>query len=65
MGYIEIFEMNENGAGWKNLNEVSDDVKLEIELGILTNDVKILCVNCLVEIPSGSGNYCKNHLPKQ
>jgi hypothetical protein len=23
MGYIEIFEMNSNGAGWKNLDENS------------------------------------------
>lgn len=64
MGYIEIFSIDENGAGWKNLNELSDSEKLDLELGILFDDVKILCVNCLVEIPKGSGSYCVKHTPK-
>jgi len=34
MGYIEIFRMNENGAGWVDLSEATPDEMLSIEIGL-------------------------------
>jgi hypothetical protein len=35
MGYIEIFRMNEEGAGWVDLAEATPDELFNIELGLL------------------------------
>ena len=35
MGYIEIFRMNEEGAGWVDLAQATPDELLNIELGLL------------------------------
>lgn len=35
MGYIEIFRMDENGAGWVDLSEATPDEMFKIELGLL------------------------------
>ena len=35
MGYIEIFRMNENGAGWVDLSEATPDELFDIEVGLL------------------------------
>jgi len=35
MGYIEIFRLNENGAGWVDLSEATSDELLNLELGLL------------------------------
>jgi hypothetical protein len=34
MGYIEVFTMNEEGAGWLDLSDVPAEVLLELELGL-------------------------------
>ena len=34
MGYIEIFRINENGAGWVDLSEATPNELLEIEIGL-------------------------------
>lgn len=34
MGYIEIFRMNENGAGWIDLSEATPDELLNLEIGL-------------------------------
>jgi len=34
MGYIEIFRMNENGAGWVDLSEATPDELLNLEIGL-------------------------------
>ena len=60
MGYIEIFEMNENGAGWVSLENASASSKLDLELAILTKaEMKMLCFVCHKEI--AKGNVCVNH----
>ena len=60
MGYIEVFEMNSNGAGWVDLENVSTSTLLDLELAILTKaEMKMLCFKCHVEIPRG--NVCINH----
>ena len=35
MGYIEIFRMNEEGAGWVDLSEATPDEMFNIELGLV------------------------------
>lgn len=60
MGYIEIFEMNSEGAGWVSLENASADTKLDLELAILTNaPMQMLCFKCHTPIPRG--NVCVNH----
>ena len=60
MGYVEIFEMNSNGAGWVSLENASSDTKLDLELAILTNaPMQMLCFKCHTPIPKG--NVCVNH----
>ena len=60
MGFIEIFEMNSEGAGWVSLENASADTKLDLELALLTKaEMKMLCFKCHVEI--SRGNVCVNH----
>ena len=35
MGYIEIFRMNDEGAGWVDLSEATPDEMFNLELGLL------------------------------
>ena len=34
MGYIEIFRMNDEGAGWVDLSEATPDELLTLEIGL-------------------------------
>ena len=34
MGYIEIFRMNEEGAGWVDLSEATPNEMLDIEISL-------------------------------
>jgi len=34
MGYIEIFRVNDEGAGWVDLTEATPDELLTLELGL-------------------------------
>lgn len=71
MGYIQIFTADENGAGWKDFDELTEDEKLslEVDVDLATagfEEIKLLCVVCLVPIASGQGHcYCPRHLPKE
>jgi len=57
MANLEIFEMNENGAGWVSLENASASTKLDLEIALLTKaEVKMLCFKCHIEIPRG--NVC-------
>lgn len=57
---LEIFRLNENGAGWVDFSEATASEKLDLELAILTNaEIKMHCFKCHVEIPRG--NVCVNH----
>ena len=35
MGYIEIFRIDQNGAGWVDLSEATSDELFNIEVGLL------------------------------
>ena len=39
MGYIEIFRMNDEGAGWVDLSEATPDELLNLELGLLNEGI--------------------------
>lgn len=57
---IEIFEINENGAGWVSLENASQSSKIDLEWAVMNKaEVKMLCFKCHVEIPRG--NVCVNH----
>ena len=57
---IEIFRLNENGAGWVDIEDATTAELLDLELAIVTKaEVKMLCFKCHVEIPRG--NVCVNH----
>jgi hypothetical protein len=34
MGYIEIFRMNEEGAGWVDLSKATPEEVLDLEIGL-------------------------------
>jgi hypothetical protein len=34
MGYIEIFRLDENGAGWVDLEDATEEEKLNLEIGL-------------------------------
>lgn len=34
MGYIEIFRLDEQGAGWVDINDATPEEKLNIEIGL-------------------------------
>jgi len=60
MANLEIFEINENGAGWVSLENATTSEKLDLELAILTKaEMKMLCFVCHKEI--AKGNVCVNH----
>jgi hypothetical protein len=57
---IEIFRLNENGAGWVSLENATDSELLDLELAIVTKaEMKMLCFVCHKEI--AKGNVCENH----
>jgi hypothetical protein len=35
MGYIEIFRIDNDGAGWVSLEDATPDEKLNLEIGLL------------------------------
>ena len=59
MSNLEIFRINENGAGWVDFSDATADEKLNVEIGILTNDFQMNCYWCHKPIPRG--NACVNH----
>jgi hypothetical protein len=61
---LEFIKINNDGVNTKSFDELTNDEKIDLELAILVDDVKMLCVNCLVEIPKGSGFFCNSHIPK-
>ena len=57
---LEIFRINEQGAGWVSLDEATTSEKLDLELAIITNaPMQMLCFKC--HTPIAKGNVCVNH----
>jgi hypothetical protein len=63
MGYVEVFQMDNEGAGWVSLDALSIGDKVEIELSLMSNPVvQLLCPVCLVPVASGQGtSLCESH----
>jgi hypothetical protein len=60
MSNVEIFRLNEQGAGWVDLSEATTAELLDLELAITFNaPVQMLCFKCHTPIPKG--NVCVNH----
>lgn len=59
MGKLEIFRIDENGAGWVDFSEATKDEKMSVELGIMTNSIQMNCYWCHKPIPKG--NSCELH----
>ena len=60
MSNLEIFEMNENGAGWVLLENATPSTKIDLEWAIANNaTVQMQCFKCHTPIPKG--NVCVNH----
>ena len=69
MGFVEIISFDENGVTKKNLNELSFDERLSLEVDVDLalaglEKTQLLCVTCYKPIPSGLGHsYCETHKP--
>jgi hypothetical protein len=57
---LEIFRIDENGAGWVSLENATVSEKLDLELAITTNaEMQMNCYWCHKPIPRG--NACALH----
>mgnify|MGYP006284381687 CR=1 FL=1 len=62
MGYIKTFIMDNQGAGWKSFDELTDEELVQLEIGLMTNDVQLVCVTCFKPIQGGTGStFCDEH----
>lgn len=59
MANLEIFRIDENGAGWVDFSEATSDEKMNIELGLMTKQFQMLCIKCHKAIEKG--NVCVAH----
>ena len=60
MSNIEIFRLNEQGAGWVSLEDATTSELLDLELAITFNaPMQMLCFKCHTPIPKG--NVCASH----
>jgi hypothetical protein len=60
MSNIEIFRLNEQGAGWVSLEDATTAELIDLELAVTFNaPMQMLCFKCHTPIPKG--NVCVNH----
>jgi hypothetical protein len=60
MSQLEIFRIDNDGAGWVPLSEATTSELLDLELAITFNaPMQMLCFVCHTPIPRG--NVCLNH----
>jgi hypothetical protein len=57
---MEIFRLDEQGAGWVDIESATTAELLDLELAIITKaPMQMLCFKCHTPIPKG--NVCVNH----
>lgn len=57
---LEIFRMNNEGAGWVSIDEATTSELLDLELAVVTSaPVQMMCFKCHTPIPRG--NVCATH----
>ena len=67
MGILEVFVADENGAGWKNIFDLTADERNELEVDVILAAMnlqpsELLCFTCLAPIPDGTGSsFCDKH----
>lgn len=61
MGFVKVFQMDANGAGYVDIRDLSTSDRIDIEMAILTGNSGVLCHVCKIEIPRGTGNSCTAH----
>jgi hypothetical protein len=60
MSSLEIFRLDEQGAGWVSLEDATTAELLDLELAITFNaPMQMLCFKCHTPIPKG--NVCASH----
>ena len=60
MSTVEIFRLDEQGAGWVSLEDATTAELLDLELAVTFNaPMQMLCFKC--HIPISKGNVCVNH----
>jgi hypothetical protein len=60
MSTVEIFRLDEQGAGWVSLEDATTAELLDLELAITFKaPMQMLCFKCHIPIPKG--NVCVNH----
>jgi hypothetical protein len=60
MSSLEIFRLDEQGAGWVSLEDATTAELLDLELAITFNaPMQMLCFKCHTPIPKG--NVCVTH----
>lgn len=62
---IQIISMNKDGVTTRNIEELSKDELIDIELAIMTsdpNDNTLLCIKCHKPFQGGvRSSYCETH----
>jgi hypothetical protein len=60
MGKLEVFQLDENGAGWVEFSDAPIEVQDKVKEGIINNtSIKMLCFVCHISIEKG--NVCEKH----
>jgi hypothetical protein len=62
MGFIKAFIMDNNGAGWVGLDELTEEEKAQLEIAIAKQESGLACVICYLPILAGTGNTCEKHI---
>jgi hypothetical protein len=67
MGILDVFVVDENGAGWKSIFELTADERNELAVDVMLAEMNLqestlLCFTCLTPIPDGTGSsFCDTH----
>lgn len=66
MGYIKTFIMDNQGAGWKSFDELTEQELAEIQSALLDTDkIQSACLVCYDVISdTTNGFYCESHRPQ-
>jgi hypothetical protein len=65
MGFVKITKIDADGVSTKDLSELNDSERLDLELDVYFNaPIQMLCTACGIEIPKGTGFQCDKHKRK-
>jgi hypothetical protein len=67
VGYLDVFIVDENGAGWKSISDLTAKERDELAVDVMLAEMnlqpaQLLCFTCLAPIPDGTGSsFCDTH----